>query len=333
MTINIKYIFSLFILLLVGCNSTVEEKQQKQKEKPEVKEKSTDEGKLYIRSFGDSTKPSIIFLHGGPGYNCAGFEVTTAEELANEGFFVIVYDRRGEGRSLDSKAEYTFEQTFDDLNGIYAQFHLDSASLMGHSYGGVVATLYAEKYPEKVSRIFLVGAPISLQETFKTIITSCKKIYQKKKDTENLKYIGMLETMDTTTLEYSSYCFGHAMQNGFYSTQKPNEEAVKIYTLFSTDEILKEHAMKMTQEAPKGFFENENYTSINLTENIRQLMIKNIPIYGYYGQEDGLYSPEQIHQLEKLIGKQNVEYYEQCSHNVYIDQQKAFIESIKATFH
>jgi hypothetical protein len=32
---------------------------------------------------------------GGPGYNCAGFEVSTAQELANNGFYVIVYDRRG----------------------------------------------------------------------------------------------------------------------------------------------------------------------------------------------------------------------------------------------
>jgi hypothetical protein len=31
---------------------------------------------------------------GGPGYNCGGFEVSTAQELANNGFYVIVYDRR-----------------------------------------------------------------------------------------------------------------------------------------------------------------------------------------------------------------------------------------------
>jgi proline iminopeptidase len=54
---------------------------------------------LYSRAFGNAKDTPILFLHGGPGYNCAGFEVSTAQELANNGFYVIVYDRRGEGRS------------------------------------------------------------------------------------------------------------------------------------------------------------------------------------------------------------------------------------------
>ena len=45
---------------------------------------------LYIETFGNQKDTPIIYLHGGPGYNSTSFEVTTAEKLAKEGFFVIV---------------------------------------------------------------------------------------------------------------------------------------------------------------------------------------------------------------------------------------------------
>ena len=74
-------------------------------------------------------------------------------------------------------------------------FNLTSATLIGHSFGGVIASLYAEKYPEKTKSIILVSAPLSMQETFSTILKSSKSIYTSKKDSINLYYINMLEKM------------------------------------------------------------------------------------------------------------------------------------------
>ncbi|MFZ4741779.1 MAG: alpha/beta fold hydrolase, partial [Bacteroidales bacterium] len=180
---------------------------------------------IYIKTFGNSNDNPIVFLHGGPGYNCVNFEVTTAQKLAEKGCFVIVYDRRGEGRSKDPNAKFSFKETFDDLNNIYQEYNLKSATLIGHSFGGIVATLFAETYPEKVQSVILVGAPVSLQVTFKNIISKSKTIYQTKKDSVNLNYISMLEKMDTTSIDYSSYCFAHAMQNGFYTPKNSTAEA------------------------------------------------------------------------------------------------------------
>src|SRR5690606_29831600 len=100
----------------------------------------------YIKTFGNKKDKPIVFLHGGPGYNAVNFEATTAQKLADKGFYVIVYDRRGEGRSVDSEANYTFKEAFDDINAIYQQYSLTKATVIGHSFGGVVATLFAEQY-------------------------------------------------------------------------------------------------------------------------------------------------------------------------------------------
>src|SRR5699024_7862485 len=142
--------------------------------------------------------------------NSANFEATTAKNLADNGYFVIVYDRRGEGRSADMRAKFTFKETFEDLEDLYKRYDLEKATLIGHSFGGIITTLFAEKNPGKIHSLILVGAPVSLQESFQTIIHTCKALYTEKDDKINLNYLAILEKMDTNSLEYSSYCFMHA---------------------------------------------------------------------------------------------------------------------------
>lgn len=283
---------------------------------------------LYINTFGNSKDKPIIFLHGGPGYNCVNFEASTGHQLAEKGFFVIVYDRRGEGRSKDSKARFTFKETFDDINFIFQKFNLKSATLIGHSFGGVIATLFTESNPEKVNSVILVGAPVSLPETFKSIITKSETIYKSKNDTVNLKYISMLKNLDKTSLEYSSFCFSHAKLNGFYSTKNPTDKAKLIYSNLKKDTIFTKYASTMSFEATQGFWKNEKYTTLDLSNNLKELQKQKVKIYGLYGKDDGLYSSQQVADLQNIIGYDNVKYFDNCSHNVFIDQQEQFIESV-----
>jgi len=283
---------------------------------------------LYIKTFGKPTAKPIIFLHGGPGYNSANFEGTTAGALADSGFYVSVNVRRGEGRSTDPAAAFTFSQTFTDLDSICEALHLKRPALIGHSFGGVIATLYAEKHPRKVGAVILVGAPVSLQETFRTIIHSSGDTYRQRKDSMNLKYLGMIQAMDTASIQYSSYAFRHAMQNGFYSPKNRSADAKRVYALLQADSLLKKQASSMTFPAPMGFHKTEHYTTINLKQNLRNLVASGMPVYGLYGWEDGLYSPQQVEELRRIIGADRLLYLEDCSHNVFIDQQATFISAL-----
>lgn len=283
---------------------------------------------LYCVTFGNPKNIPVLFLHGGPGYNSASFEVSTAKKLSENDFYVIVYDRRGEGRSTDLNAKFNFQETFEDINLILKKYNVKKINLIGHSFGGIIATIYTEKNPEKVNAIVLASAPISLQETFKTILTSCRKIYNEKQDITNLNYIDMIEKMDTTSAQYFTYSFGHAMQNGFYSPKKMTDEAKLIYENSKKIDAFS-NASKMTNEAPKGFLKNENYTSINLSKNLKKLIENKTKIFGIYGKEDGLYSEKQVTDLANILVNNDLKYLDNCSHNIYIDQQKTFIESLK----
>ena len=93
---------------------------------------------LYVNTFGDSSNPALIFVHGGPGDDSSNFEVTDATELAAAGYFVAVYDERGQGRSTYSSgmAAYNYSTYSDDLMSIISALNLKNPVLLAHSHGG-----------------------------------------------------------------------------------------------------------------------------------------------------------------------------------------------------
>ncbi|HHG83492.1 MAG TPA: alpha/beta hydrolase, partial [Bacteroidetes bacterium] len=210
---------SLFSLLLVfiiaqsGCKNT----------------------QLYQHAYGKKGDPGVVFLHGGPGYNAATFEIGAAEKIAEAGFQVVVYDRRGGGRSKKvKKTNYTFSEATKDLKKVLRKNKLKSATLIGHSFGGAVGTRFAQTYPEMVDQLVLVSAPLDFPGTFEAIRANCRKHYEAI-GSKQLKYIDILDTMDNSRLDYATYCFSHAMACGLYSVAKPSEEAAQIYKLIGSD--------------------------------------------------------------------------------------------------
>lgn len=283
---------------------------------------------LYSQAFGKAENPALIFLHGGPGVNAYSFEFSTAQKLSEEGFYVIVFDQRGDGRSNTVKnSKYTFEEATTDLNELYEKYHLKKASLIAHSFGGTIALFFSEKYPEKLDKVFLVSAPISYQEMFKTIISNCRTNYTKTKP-ENLKYLDMIEKTDSKSLEYSTNSFFNAMACGLYTPTKPSEEAQEIYKKLFTSKDSK-YLLENNFEPVEGFYKSERYTTLDLSEKLKALT-KKIKIYGIYASEDGLFNEKQLKQLKDILGSEHFKLINNASHSIFLDQQKDFIKIIKS---
>ncbi len=67
-------------------------------------------------------------------------------------------DLRGHGRS-GRPGRYSFELMRDDLAAMLESLELDRVTLVGHAMGGVLAYLYAARYPGRVERLVLEEAP------------------------------------------------------------------------------------------------------------------------------------------------------------------------------
>ncbi|WDF57176.1 alpha/beta fold hydrolase [Mucilaginibacter sp. KACC 22063] len=283
---------------------------------------------LYSKAIGNPKNEALIFIHGGPGSNSATFEATTAKKLANKGFYVVFYDRRGEGRSVDTHALYTFQQTFNDLNAVYRKYHLKKAHLIAFSFGGVVSTLYAQKYPEKVKSLLLTSALLSLPETYQTIINRCDAIYRTKSDSAGLRQLNELRSLDRGSYAFRTGCFKQASLNGFFHTPHPNPLAQELYAAVKTDTLLTRLPVDTSSRASKALWRHEHYSMLNMMPILKTLPAKGIRLFGIYGKDDGLYTPKQIAALRTLTGKDHLLYLDSAAHYLYVDRQQAFINAI-----
>jgi proline iminopeptidase len=283
---------------------------------------------LYSRSFGNTKDYPIIFLHGGPGSSSVFFEATTAQLLADRGFFVIVYDRRGEGRSAGKDAEMDFNEAFADLKSIYKEYNLKTASLLAFSFGGLIATQFTRQHPEMVRSLLLCSSLVSQQKSYDTILSSAKAIYQSKNDTLNLDELASISRMDTNSLAYRTLVFKHASANGFFTLSTPNDRAKTIYNSYKSDTLIARYVKN--EQAVSTFWRHEPDHNIDITPIIKCLRQKAIPVYALYGKQDGLYSSEQITGLKRIIGGENVKYFDNCSHTVFIDQQELFLSAVSS---
>ncbi|WP_433764844.1 alpha/beta fold hydrolase [Flavobacterium ginsenosidimutans] len=280
---------------------------------------------LYIKTYGNEKNKTIIFIHGGPSGNATLFEGTTAQKLADLGFYVIAYDRRGEGRSADPNAKFTYEEAFQDLNSIYATYHLKKAILLGHSFGGLVATLYTNKYSQNVSALVLAGALFSQQETYDHILNTLKKKYNR--DSEQLKKIGIVQNLNKNSAEYRKGCYELAGENGFFKMPNPTAESKKLYADYETSDFYKTNIRN--KNAPLAFYQNEKQNNIDSRPFLKKIKSAGVPIYGIYGKDDGIFSSAQINSLKTITGEKRFVFLDNCSHYLFVDQQTAFLSKLK----
>jgi proline iminopeptidase len=280
---------------------------------------------LYIKTYGNEKNKALIFIHGGPSGNATLFEGTTAQNLANQGFYVIAYDRRGEGRSTDPNAKFTYEEAFQDLNSIYKTYHLKKAVLLSHSFGGLVATLYTYKYPKNVSALVLAGALFSQQETYDHILDTLKKKYSS--DAEQLKKINTVENLNKNTAEYRKGCFELAGENGFFKMPNPTEDSKKLYSNYESGEFFKTNIRN--KNAPLLFYQNEKQNNIDTRPVLKQIKASGVPVFGIYGKDDRIFSSAQINSLKAITGEKHFAFLDNCSHYLFVDQQAAFLSHLK----
>jgi proline iminopeptidase len=72
---------------------------------------------------------------------------------------LVFIDERGSGRSqkLEDPKGYTVENMVEDVEAVRRALGLGKISLLGHSYGGVLAQAYALKYQRNLSHLILAS--------------------------------------------------------------------------------------------------------------------------------------------------------------------------------
>src|SRR6266550_7220038 len=102
---------------------------------------TTTQSPLYWAKYGQVNAPKLLVLHGGPGADHC-YLLPQMLHLA-EKYELIFYDQRGGGRSKsDARIPITWETHVEDLGAVVEQLRLDPLSIVGYSWGAMLALLY-----------------------------------------------------------------------------------------------------------------------------------------------------------------------------------------------
>ncbi|WP_412068624.1 alpha/beta fold hydrolase [Rubrivirga sp. IMCC43871] len=112
---------------------------------------------LYYHTYGEG--PPLLVLNGGPGLSSEHF-AGLARQLAalGDGHRVILFDQRGTGRSplaTVSSSTITVDLMVRDIEALRRHLGTEAWAVLGHSWGGMYAMLYATRHPDRVRGLVL----------------------------------------------------------------------------------------------------------------------------------------------------------------------------------
>jgi proline iminopeptidase len=109
---------------------------------------------LFTRTVGEG--PDVVVLHGGPGAH-HDYLLPYFDRLAS-GRRLRYHDQRGGGRSpIERHIPAGWQEHVADLRALLEAWSISRATLLGFSWGGLLALLFAISHPDRVARLALVS--------------------------------------------------------------------------------------------------------------------------------------------------------------------------------
>ncbi len=127
-----------------------------------------DGNRIYWETSGNSEGKAALCVHGGPGSWARPSRRTLFDP---EVYRIVQFDQRGCGRSLPHASDpaislehNTTEHLIADMERLREHLGVDRWLLYGGSWGSTLILAYAERYPERVSEIIIVGVTMTRPE-------------------------------------------------------------------------------------------------------------------------------------------------------------------------
>ena len=261
---------------------------------------------IHLTSYGEGEP--ILIINGGPGMNSEGFKYLA--KIIGRTNRAIIYDQRGTGKSKIprvNKETITIDAMVNDIEIIRKHLKLDQWVVLGHSFGGMLASYYAATYPDRIKGLILSSSGGINMDLFARINITARL---SRTERDSLQYWNAQINKGDTTY--------HArLQRGKYLApayvfNKANVPAI---------------AERLTQGNPtinQLVYQSMRHIDFDCTEGLKQLKIPVLIIQGKEDLIDRTTAETAINALENPT----LVLLEKCGHYGWLDQPKAYFESI-----
>jgi pimeloyl-ACP methyl ester carboxylesterase len=131
---------------------------------------------LHVLEWGDPKSPAVLLLHGGSA-NAHWWDFFSPR-LADR-YHLLALDLRGHGDSAwDESAEYGITAHVGDVRTLVEMLAPEGLAIIGHSFGGLVATAYAASAESRAAALVLVDSRLKVGERAARVMSSLEKLPQ-----------------------------------------------------------------------------------------------------------------------------------------------------------
>ncbi len=277
---------------------------------------------IYFESMGRGAP--LFIVHGGPGATHDYF-LPYLLPLMRHNRLVFI-DERGSGRSekLDDPAGYTVENMVEDVEAVRQELHLGKISLLGHSYGGVLAQAYAFKYQQNLSHIILCSTFHSTQkmnEVFNQIKTKMAPELRKKID--DMEQAGLYgRGKDYEKNRYSNDYMTAAWGDGYFPYLYQNRPDPN-YDPISSGGMAWDLYREMWGSSGEYLIDG-NLKSVEYAERLSTI---HVPTLITVGDHDEC-APSLSEEMHQKIAGSKLTVFPKSGHMTFVDQPALFIRTI-----
>ena len=137
---------------------------------------------------GTQKVPRLLLLHGLAD---SAVVWTSLGNYLSNCYHVVAPDMRGHGESSKPDDGYTFESAIADLEALMAHLNWDDAHILGHSWTGKLAPIWAKQNPDRFCSMILVD-PIFITKLPAVMKLTLPIVYRK---LDCLKCMGPFDTL------------------------------------------------------------------------------------------------------------------------------------------
>ena len=285
----------------------------------------TDKGifNVWTKRVGNNPKTKVLLLHGGPGATHEYFECFDSF-FPQEGFEYYYYDQLGSAYSdnPNDSSLWNIDRFVEEVETVRKALKMDSSNfiLLGHSWGGILATEYALKYQRNLKGLVISNMVPSVPEYNayannvlapklpKDILAKIRS-YEAKGDYTNPTYLQLIA---------DNYYPEHVLRMPPATWPDPVKRAfAKMnYPLY----------LQMQGPSEFGIVGNASLKNWNRKPDLNKIKVPVLSIGGEFDTMD----PKAMEEIAKLVQNGQYLYCSKGSHmSMYDDQQTYFTGLVK----
>ena len=151
---------------------------------------------IYYEEYGVGNNPTLLYLHGGPGESCLTY--TYQAQMLGAHFHIISFDQYGVFRSEAIPKEQKTDVNYhvNMIEQMRVALNIKTWIPLGHSFGGMLALLYAHNYPDRIDAVIYDCPLWSALHTARAIAEVTLPYFEQNNVTEQIELVSKIFEKD-----------------------------------------------------------------------------------------------------------------------------------------